>query len=106
MLSLLLCLSANEPNSFSYRGEDVAFAARKSNTGEWIEELQAKDEKGKFRTILVTPTYGAIQIKQATPTVTALERPGKRLFQSPPSLNFDTFEQQPWREGSSVKGQV
>ena len=60
MLAFLLSVAMAQPNTIEFKGEEVAFFAKRSADGEWIEELRAKDAKGAWRTILVTPTFSDI----------------------------------------------
>src|SRR5688572_134370 len=88
MLAFLLSLAMTQPNSIEHKGDQVAFFAKRSSDREWVEELRAKDSKGKWRTILVTPTFPGLEMKAARGGVTALSRPGSGMFDSPPTMAY------------------
>ena len=88
MLAFLLSSAMNQPNTIEHKGDEVAFFAKRSSDGEWVEELRAKDAKGKWHTILVTPTFPGLELKAAKGGVTALSRPGSGMFDAPPTMAY------------------
>jgi hypothetical protein len=93
MLPILLAMSSHQPTTVEFKGQDVAFRAVRSSAGEWIEELSAKDSKGAWRTILVTPTFPGIAMAGDSLRATAIEGPGDRLFRSAPTLALTSILQ-------------
>ncbi|HRK20999.1 MAG TPA: hypothetical protein PLX06_04295 [Fimbriimonadaceae bacterium] len=105
-LALSLVVAYQAPEVLNYMGQDVRARAVKSASGEWVEELYGKDAAGEWRLVLVTPTFSAIQMNADRNPVTALNRPGKGLFDRPPTLAFDQASMRPWVEDGKTVGSV
>src|SRR6188508_1461973 len=88
MLAFLLSAAMTQPNTIEFKGDEVAFFAKRSSDGEWIEELRAKDAEGKWHTTLVTPTFPGLEMKVAKGGVTALSRPGNGMFDKAPTMAY------------------
>lgn len=72
-------------------GKDVGVKLVRVN-GEILEEYYAKDEAGKLRLIVVSPTHEAAGPKADRTQITALSTGASSLFSSAPTFRFDSYQ--------------
>lgn len=88
-LALQSMLLSKVQNTQLIAGDRVALRLELHN-GEWIETFLAKDEKGKFREVLTSPTAPGLPIGDGLQKITAISSPSaSSLFSSAPSFRFD-----------------
>ena len=81
------------------QGQDVCLRIERHGDGTLQEVLQAKDKDGKFRTILVTPTFSKLASLTPRRSAPLLQVGSEGLFEAPPSFGFREVNSK--REGAT-----
>ncbi len=103
MIAAMLLASVSQgaaaPSQYEHFARDVGVrvrrvapsgepALREGHPSEWVEEVFAKDEKGKWRLVLLSPSHPLLAKPAADLRPTSLKRAGTGLFREAPTHAF------------------